>query len=200
MQAPAVYVRDFSKGLWRENPVLIQLIGMCPVLAVTTSLDNGVAMGLATTFVLACSNVIISLLKRFISPQTRIVVFVLVIATFVTLADLALAAYFPAQSKLLGAFVPLIVVNCLIISRQEIFSTKYSVGRSLLDGLGMGIGFLIALSILSTVREVLGAGSIFGYRVLPEWYPNMVGMLLPAGAFVSLGLIIGLIKHLQKGR
>jgi len=162
MQSHHSNLFEVSKGVWKENPVLIQLLGLCPVLAVTSSLRDGLAMGLATTFVLLCSNTMISLLRNFIPKQVRIAAYIVVIATFVTMADIFLKANFMEISKALGPFVPLIVVNCLILGRAEAFASKNGLFRSILDALGMGGGFIMALLIISFAREILGSGTVFG--------------------------------------
>ncbi len=182
-------LKTFIKGLWKENPVLRQLLGMCPTLAVTTRALNGLSMGLATTFVLLCSGIIISLFRKIIPPQVRIPVFTIVIATFVTVVDIVLKAYFPEISLELGPYVPLIVVNCLILGRQEAFTSRNPLHLSILDTLGMGVGFIWLLTLLSSVREILGSGTIFGAAVMPAGFENWVVMLLPAGAFITLGFI-----------
>jgi len=183
---------EVLKGIWAENPVLIQLLGLCPTLAVTNSAVNGLAMGLATAFVLLMSSILISLIKGLIPAQVRIASYIVVIATFVTVVDKFLAAYTPDISKALGAFIPLIVVNCVILGRQEAFSSKNSVGRSVLDGVGMGFGFTWVLVLLGAVRELLGEGSIFGLMIMPESFNTWLIMILPPGAFLTLGLFIGL--------
>ncbi len=183
---------EVLKGIWAENPVLIQLLGLCPTLAVTNSAVNGLAMGLATAFVLLLSSILISLIKSLIPAQVRIASYIVVIATFVTVVDKFLAAYTPDISKALGAFIPLIVVNCLILGRQEAFSSKNSVGRSVLDGVGMGFGFTWVLVLLGAVRELLGEGSIFGLMIMPESFNTWLVMILPPGAFLTLGIFIGL--------
>jgi len=183
---------EVLKGIWAENPVLIQLLGLCPTLAVTNSAINGLAMGLATTFVLLMSSILISLIRNLIPAQVRIASYIVVIATFVTVVDKFLAAYTPDISKALGAFIPLIVVNCLILGRQEAFSSKNNVSRSILDGLGMGIGFTWVLVLLGAVRELLGEGAVFGIALMPESFNTWLIMILPPGAFLTLGLFIGL--------
>ncbi len=183
---------EVLKGIWAENPVLIQLLGLCPTLAVTNAAINGLAMGLATTFVLLSSSILISLIRNIIPAQVRIASFIVVIATFVTVVDKFLAAYTPDISKALGAFIPLIVVNCLILGRQEAFSSKNNVGRSILDGIGMGVGFAAVLTLLGAIRELLGEGSIFGVALMPESFNTWLVMILPPGAFLTLGLMIGL--------
>lgn len=183
---------EYVKGLWDENPVFRQLLGMCPVLAVTNALINGIAMGLATTFVLVMSSLVVSSIKKLIPSQVRIASYIVIIASFVTIADRFLAAYFPPISKALGPYVPLIVVNCVILGRQEAFASKNSVGRALIDALGMGTGFILALMVLSSIRELLGAGTILGYQVLGSWFKPWIIMILPAGAFITLGILLGL--------
>jgi len=189
--------QNFIKGLWQENPVFRLLLGMCPTLAVTNYVKNGIAMGVAVIFVLVCSSVIISSFRRQIPSQVRIPTFIVLIATVVTLADYFLKANFPDISKQLGPYVPLIVVNCIILGRAEAFASKHPVFHSLLDALGMGIGFTLALVILSSVRELLGVGSILGFKILGDWYTPWVVMILPAGAFITLGILLGLINTLQ---
>ena len=184
---------NFVKGLWDESPVFRQLLGMCPTLAVTTSAINGFSMGMATSFVLISSSVIVSIVRKLIPNQVRIASYVVIIATFVTVADLFLKGNFPEISKALGPFVPLIVVNCIILGRAEIFASKHSPFPAFVDALGMGVGFIMALTVLGTVREILGSGTIFGFLRFEPW----VIMILPAGAFITLGLMIGLLNHLK---
>lgn len=191
--------RDFLKGLWQQNPVFRQLLGMCPTLAVTNAAIFGLSMGLATLFVLLCSSLIISIFKRLFPHQVRIASFVVIIATFVTVVDLFLKGNFPDISKALGPYVPLIVVNCLILGRQEAFASKNPVHRAVADALGMGIGFTLALIALASVRELLGSGTIFGVQILSlvengGGFRRWVIMLLPPGAFLTLGTMIGLIN------
>ena len=177
---------EFIKGLWRENPVFVQLLGMCPVLAVTNTAINALAMGLATMFVLVMSNLVVSSLRRFIPKQVRIATFILVIATFVTVVDYVIAAISLELHKALGAFIALIVVNCLILGRSEAFASKNTVGMSLMDGLGMGVGFAFALFCLGSVREILGSGSLFGIELFHEGFQDWVMMVLPSGGFFTL--------------
>ena len=198
-QQPAV-VYEFVKGLWDENPVLISLLGLCPALAVTNSALNGLAMGLATTFVVTSSSIIISSLRKVIPHQVRIASYIVIIATFVTVADRFMAAFYPAISKALGPYVPLIVVNCLILGRQEAFASKNNVGRSLLDALGMGLGFMMVLFTLGTIREILGSGTFLTYQVLGDWFQPWLVMVLPPGAFLMLGLLIGLSNWINDQR
>ena len=183
---------EYLKGLWQENPVFRQLLGLCPTLAVTNAVINGVAMGLATTFVLILSSFVVASIKKLIPNQVRIACYIVIIATFVTVADRFLQAFFPPISKSLGPYVPLIVVNCVILGRQEAFSSKNSVGRSLVDALGMSTGFILALLLLSSFRELLGAGTFLGYQILGAWFKPWIIMLLPPGAFLALGILLGL--------
>ena len=190
---------EFMKGVWKENPVISQLLGMCPVLAVTNEVKNGIAMSGAVFFVLTLSAVMISLVRKLIPPQVRIASYIVVVAAFVTIADLMLAAFFPAQSKALGPFVPLIVVNCIILGRMEAFASKNTLGRSVIDALGMSAGFAVALLLMCTVREILGAGTWLGVKVLGAgWFDPWVVMILPPGAFFTLGVIIGVSNLIQK--
>jgi len=191
-------IKDFVKGLWHENPVFIQVLGMCPTLAVTTKAVFGLSMGLATTFVVVCSSVVISSIRKLVPAQVRIPMFTVIIATFVTAADYFLKANFFEISKALGPYVPLIVVNCLILGRAEAFASKQGVGRSFFDALGMGVGFTFALVILGSVREILGAGTIFGYRIMWQGFTNWIVMVLPAGAFITLGLLVGVFNVIDK--
>ena len=178
------------RGIWRENPVLVQLLGLCPTLAVTNTVANSLAMGVATVFVLVGSSFLVASLKRFIPNEVRIASYILIIATFVTVADLALEALVPDIHKALGAFIALIVVNCIILGRQEAFASKHPVGRSLLDAIGMGAGFTLALLAMGALRELLGNGSLLGVSVFgPRWEPWVV-MVLPPGGFLTLGFIL----------
>ncbi len=185
---------EFIKGLWKESPVFRQLLGMCPTLAVTTTAVNGFSMGLATSFVLICSSTIVSFIRKLIPNQVRIASYIVVIATFVTMADLFLKGNFPDISKALGPFVPLIVVNCLILGRAEVFASRHSPFRAFVDALGMGVGFTLALIVLGTIREILGSGTIFGVLSFEPW----VIMILPGGAFITLGLLIALMNFLKE--
>jgi len=188
---------EYVKGLWDENPVFRQLLGLCPTLAVTNAVINGIAMGLATTFVLLLSSLVVSSIKKVIPNQVRIASYIVIIASFVTVADLFLQAFFYPISKALGPYVPLIVVNCVILGRQEAFSSKNSIGRSLIDALGMSTGFVLALLLLSSVREILGAGTFLGIQVLGSWFKPWIIMLLPAGAFIAFGILLGLALLLE---
>ena len=189
---------DFSRGIWRENPVLVQLLGLCPALAVTNSVANSLAMGLATTFVLVGSSVLVSSARRLVPHEVRISTYILIIATFVTVADMILQAVVPAVHKELGAFVALIVVNCLILSRQEAFASKRPVGRAVLDALGSSGGFVIALLIMGSVRELLGSGSLLGWSVLGPDFEPWVVMILPPGGFLTLGLVLIVLAWFQE--
>ncbi|MEO9477608.1 MAG: electron transport complex subunit E [Cyclobacteriaceae bacterium] len=190
---------DFVKGLWKDNPVFVQVLGMCPVLAVTNTAENALAMGLATTFVLLMSNVLVSLLKDFIPKTVRIATYILIIATFVTIVDYAIQAISVELYKSLGAFISLIVVNCLILSRAEAFASKNTVGKSILDALGMGLGFVFALVCLGGVREILGNGSFFNVVLFPDQFQEWIVMILPAGGFFTLALWL-LVFNLAKQR
>ena len=194
------YLQQLYEGIFTNNPVLVQLIGMCPTLATTTSLNNGIGMGLAATAVLICSNAVISLLRKFIPSKVRIAAYITIIAGFVTAVDLLLQAYLPSLSKSLGLFIPLIVVNCIILARAEAFASKTQVLPSIVDGLAMGLGFTFALCILSSIREILGNGTIAGVSLFGENYEPMIMMILPAGGFLTLGCVIALFqKILKKG-
>ena len=184
-------------GILRENPVFALVLGMCPTLATTTSAINGMSMGLATTFVLICSNVVISLLKNLIPDKVRIPAFIVVIATFVTMVQLLMQAYLPAIYEVLGLFIPLIVVNCIVLGRAEAFAAKNTVGLSALDGLGMGLGFSLALTLIGAVRELLGTGCIFGLNLYSETYGMLIFVLAP-GAFIVLGYLMALVQKLLK--
>lgn len=191
---------DFFRGLWRENPVFVQVLGMCPVLAVTNSAVNGLSMGLATLFVLVLSNVLVSGLRHYIPRQVRIATFILIIATFVTVVDYLIQAISLDLHKSLGAFISLIVVNCLILSRAEAFASKHGLLRSLLDGLGMGLGFTLALLCMGAVREILGSGTLFGLALFPDTFQPWVIMILPGGGFFTLGVWLLLINYLKLRR
>ena len=190
-------LQTFTKGLVKENPILVLLLGCCPTLATTTSAINGMSMGLATTFVLIMSNLVISLLKGFIPDKVRIPCFIVVIASFVTIVQLVMQAYVPDIYETLGLFIPLIVVNCIVLGRAEAFASKNPVFPSILDGAGMGLGFTFALTILGCIRELLGNGTIFSLRILPET-ANMLLFILPPGAFICLGLLIAIVNQFRK--
>ena len=190
-------MKTFTNGILKENPTFVLVLGMCPTLATTTSAINGMAMGLATLFVLVCSNVVISLLKNLIPDKVRIPAFIVVIATFVTIVQLTMQAYLPAIYEVLGLFIPLIVVNCIVLGRAEAFAAKNSVGLSALDGLGMGLGFTLALTVLGTIRELLGSGSMFGLPVFSDHYAALIFVLAP-GAFIALAYLLAVVNKLQK--
>lgn len=191
-------VNDFINGIWHENPILRMVIGVCSALAVTTSATNGVAMGIALTFVLVCSSVLISILRNVIPSEVRIPCYIIVIATFTTVVDLFLKAYFPAIYAVLGIFIPLIVVNCIVLARAEAFASKNGLLRSTADALGMGLGYTWAITLISMIRELMGAGSLFGYRIMGEGFTDWVIMLLPPGAFLVMGILVGLMNMITR--
>ncbi len=191
MKKQVTLLKEFTKGLWEINPTFKQILGMCPTLAVTVSAINGIAMALATTFVLVFSSLLISLVRKLIPNQVRIAAYIVIIATFVTIVDLVMKAQFQELSKALGPFIPLIVVNCIILGRAEAFASKNSPLRSVLDALGNGAGFLISLFVLGGIREIIGSRTLLGYQVLPNAFEPWLIMILPAGAFLTLGLMMG---------
>ena len=190
-------LKTLTNGILRENPTFALVLGMCPAPATTTSAINGMSMGLATTAVLICSNIVISLLKNLIPDKVRIPAFIVVIASFVTMVQLLVQAYLPAVYDALGLFIPLIVVNCIVLGRAEAFAAKNNVGLSALDGIGMGLGFTLALTILGAIRELLGTGKIFDFAVFPENYGMLVFVLAP-GAFIALAYVMALVNKLKK--
>ncbi|GAU77411.1 electron transport complex subunit RsxE [Fusibacter sp. 3D3] len=190
-------IKNFTNGLFKENPIFVQLLGMCPTLAVTTSSINGVGMGLATTAVLVCSNMAISLLRNVIPAKVRIPAFVVTIATFVSIVGMLMEGFVPALFNSLGLFIPLIVVNCIILARAESFASKNGVADSMLDGLGMGLGFTLALTVLGSVRELFGNGSIFGLTIFGAAYKPALIMILPPGAFLALGILLAIYNQVQ---
>ncbi len=192
------YMRQFASGIIDNNPTLVQLLGMCPTLAVSTSLENAVGMGLAATAVLAASNVVISLLRRFIPQKVRIAAYVVIIASFVTVIDLLMQAYLPALSKSLGLYIPLIVVNCIILARAEAFASKNGVLPSFVDGLSMGAGFTLALCAIAVVREILGNGTLYGVSLFGANFTPAAVMIMAPGGFLTLGLIIALVQGLRR--
>lgn len=188
----------FFNGLLRENPTFVLFLGMCPTLAVTTAAVNGLGMGLSTMAVLVCSNIFISLLRNFIPEKVRIAAYVVVIASFVTVVEMLMKAYVPSLSKSLGLYIPLIVVNCIILGRAEAFASKNGVLESAVDGLGMGLGFTMALTIIGAIREILGAGSFFGMALpIPNFQPVSI-MIMPPGAFLTLALVVMVINIIKK--
>jgi len=189
--------KEFAKGFWSENPIFRLVLGLCPTLAVTTTAENGIGMGLAATFVLVCSNAVIALLRGFIPKKIRIPAFIVTIATFVTIVDLVMNGYFHALHKSLGLFIPLIVVNCIILGRAEAFASKNGVFISVIDGLGMGFGFTISLVLIGAIRELLGNGTIFGATIFGGSYLPLLLMILPPGAFIVLGVLLGLMNQAE---
>ncbi len=189
--------KTLLNGIFKENPTFALVLGMCPTLATTTSAINGMSMGLATMFVLICSNVVISMLKSVIPDKVRIPAFIVVIATFVTIVEMLMKAYTPAIYDVLGLFIPLIVVNCIVLGRAEAFAAKNSVGLSALDGIGMGLGFTLSLTVIGIIRELLGTGTCFGLNIYPDNYGMLLFVLAP-GAFIVLGLLMGLFQKYVK--
>lgn len=185
-------LKEFTKGILKENPILVIMLGLCPTLAVSTSGINGLGMGLAFTFVLICSNIVIASVRKFVPHDVRIPVFIVIISTFVTIADYSLKAYAPLLSRSLGVFVPLIVVNCIVMGRAEVFASKNSVLASLMDALGMSIGFTMIITLIGIIRELFGNGTIFGYLVMPQNYQPFLIMILPPGAFLVIGFLMAL--------
>jgi len=189
--------KEFAKGFWSENPIFRLVLGLCPTLAVTTTAVNGLGMGLASTFVLVCSNMVIASLRRFIPRKVRIPAFIVTIATFVTIVDLMMNGYFHALHKSLGLFIPLIVVNCIILGRAEAFASKNPVWISIVDGLGMGFGFTVSLMVIGAVRELFGNGTVFDIEVFGDGYLPLLLMILPPGAFIVLGLLLGMMNRAE---
>jgi electron transport complex protein RnfE len=192
--------KEFRKGFWRENAVFRLLLGLCPALAVTTSAENGLGMGLATTFVLVCSNIVVSSLRKAIPAKVRIPSFIVVIASFVTIVQLCMEAYFYDLYKALGIFIPLIVVNCLILGRAEAFASKNRIFPAVADGMGMGLGFTLALFVLGAVRELFGSGTLLGYAVFGSGYQPLILMILPPGAFIAMGLLLAAMNLIDANR
>ena len=189
VKPPSPLFLDFWSGLGQNNPVFVQMLGLCPALAVSNSVTNGLAMGVATLFVLVCSSFLISAVRNYIANEVRLTSYILIIATFVTVADMVLAAGFPEISKALGPFIPLIVVNCIILGRAEAFAGKVGPLRAVADAIGMGLGFMLALLMVSAFRELLGSGSLLGFNVLGPRYEPWVFMVMPPGGFLTLGII-----------
>jgi electron transport complex protein RnfE len=188
--------KEITKGFFKENPIFVLLLGMCPTLGVTTSATNGLGMGLATTVVLIASNIVISLIKRIVPDKVRIPIFIVVIASFVTIIDLVMHAYLPELHEQLGLFIPLIVVNCIILGRAESFASKNGIVLSMADGLGMGLGFTFSLTLLGVVREILGTGSVFNYKFVSSDATTMLLFIMPPGAFLALGFLAALMNKL----
>lgn len=192
------FVSELTKGIIKENPIFVIVLGMCPTLATSTSVSNALGMGMAATFVLVCSNIFISLIKNVTPEKIRIPVYVVVIAAFVSIVDMSMAAYVPALHKSLGLFIPLIVVNCIILGRAEAFANKNNVLNSIADGIGMGAGFTLALTVVATIREILGNGTWLNIQVMPKTYDPMLITLLAPGAFITLGFLMALMNMLKE--
>jgi electron transport complex protein RnfE len=193
-----LYKETLLAGLWRENPVFRLLLGMCPTLAVTAAVKPAVTMGCCVIFVLLCSNIVVSLMRNLLKPHLRILMFTLTIATFVTIADLFLKAFVPTMSETLGPYVPLIIVNCIIICRAEACASKNTLGISIIDALGMGAGFTLTLFVLAGIREILSTGAVWEIAILPAGFVPWAAMRMPVGAFITLGLLLGLVNALTK--
>jgi len=194
------FFKELTKGIIKENPTFVIVLGMCPTLATSTSVNNAIGMGIAATFVLVCSNIMISLIKNITPDKIRIPVYVVVIAAFVSVVDMAMAAYLPDLHKSLGLFIPLIVVNCIILGRAEAFANKNNVLNSMADGIGMGLGFTLSLSVVATIRELLGNGTWLDMRILPQSYNPMLIAILAPGAFFTLGFLMAAINMLKEKR
>ena len=192
------FFSELTKGIIKENPIFVIVLGMCPTLAVSTSVDNALGMGLAATFELICSNMMISLIKGIVPAQIRIPIYVVVIAAFVSIIDMAMEAYLPDLHKALGIFIPLIVVNCIILGRAEAFASKNNVLNSMADGLGMGLGFTLSLTVVATIREILGNGTWLKMQVLPSTYDPMLVAILAPGAFITLGLLMAVMNIIKE--
>ena len=195
---PGLYKETLLAGLWRENPVFRLLLGMCPTLAVTAAVKPALTMGLSVIFVLVCSNIVVSLMRNLLKPHLRILMFTLTIATFVTIADLFLKAFQPRMSETLGPYVPLIIVNCIIICRAEACASKNALTVSIIDALGMGVGFTLALCVLAGIREILSTGAIWEVKILPAAFEPWAAMSMPVGAFITLGLLLALVNVVSK--
>jgi len=192
------YTKTLLAGLWKENPVFRLLLGMCPTLAVTAAVQPALTMGCCVIFVLVCSNIMVSLMRNMLKPHLRILMFTLTIATFVTIADLLLKAFVPAMSERLGPYVPLIIVNCIIIARAEACASKNPILMSIIDALGMGVGFTVTLCVLAGVRELIGTGKLFNVQVMPGSYVPWAALTMPVGAFLTLGFLLGLVNLISK--
>ncbi len=192
--------REISRGIFKENPTFVLFLGLCPTLGVTTSAVNGIAMGLATLFVLILSNVIISMIKNLIPSKIRIPAYIMVIATLVTVLELSMKAYFPSLYEVLGIFIPLIVVNCIILGRAESYASKNSILNSMFDGIGNGLGFTLSLTVIGSIREILGSGKLFGLSMVDKLFDPAMIFILPPGAFITIGVLVAIInKYKQKG-
>ncbi len=192
------FIKELTKGIIKENPTFVIVLGMCPVLATSTSVNNAIGMGFAATFVLVCSNIMISMIRNVTPDKIRIPIYVVVIAAFVSIVDMMMAAYVPALHKSLGLFIPLIVVNCIILGRAEAFANKNTILNSLADGIGMGIGFTLALCVVATIREILGNGTWAGMRIMPLTYDPILMALLAPGAFITLGTLMAVINMIKE--
>lgn len=192
--------KEISRGIFKENPTFVLFLGLCPTLGVTTSAVNGIAMGLATLFVLILSNVIISMIKNLIPSQIRIPAYIMVIATLVTVLELSMKAYFPSLYEVLGIFIPLIVVNCIILGRAESYASKNSILNSMFDGIGNGLGFTLSLAVIGSIREIIGSGKLFGLSIVDKLFDPAMIFILPPGAFITIGVLVAIInKYKQKG-
>lgn len=192
--------KEISRGIFKENPTFVLFLGLCPTLGVTTSAVNGIAMGLATLFVLILSNVIISMIKNLIPSKIRIPAYIMVIATLVTVLELSMKAYFPSLYEVLGIFIPLIVVNCIILGRAESYASKNSILNSMFDGIGNGLGFTLSLTVIGSIREIIGSGKLFGLSMVDKLFDPAMIFILPPGAFITIGVLVAVInKYKQKG-
>ncbi|MDD4034414.1 MAG: electron transport complex subunit E [Candidatus Cloacimonetes bacterium] len=192
------FIKELSKGIIKDNPIFVLVLGMCPTLAVSSSVMNALGMGLAATFVLVCSNMFISMIKNITPSKIRIPVYVVVIAAFVTIVNMVMEAYVPALHKSLGLFIPLIVVNCIILGRAEAFANKNNVIMSIADGIGMGLGFTLSLTVIGTIREILGAGTWLNIKVMPATYDPMLVAILAPGAFITLGFLMAILNLVKE--
>ncbi len=190
--------KDFINGIWNENPIFRMVIGICSALAVTTAANNGIAMGMAMTFVLTCSSILISLLRNIIPAKVRIPCYIIVVATFTTVVDLFMKAYFPSLYEVMGIFIPLIVVNCIVLARAEAFASKVGPARATADALGMGLGYTWAITLISMIRELMGAGTLFGYPIMGEGFTPWTIMIMPPGAFIVMGILVGLMNMITR--
>ena len=200
METSSRFQYELIKGVWRENPTFRIVLGLCPPLAISTSVQNGLGMGLAATFVLLGSNIMVSLIRNFTPSKIRLPVFIIIISTFVTIVDLFIEAYVPDLHKALGIFIPLIVVNCIILARAEAFASREPLLYSIADAVGMGAGFTLALVIISAIREAIGNGTVLGYPVFGPNYEPAITLILAPGAFLTLGLLIGFVNYLSRKR
>jgi electron transport complex protein RnfE len=196
MKKKTPLLQELTKGLFRENPILIIMLGLCATLACSTGATDALGMGVAFSFVMIGSNIVVALIRKITPNQIRIPVFITVISTFVTIVDYAMKAYAPALSRSLGVFVPLIVVNCIVMGRAEAFASKNSVAASLMDGIGMSIGFTVVITLIGVIRELLGTGAVFNLQILGSWYPQFLIMILPPGAFLVIGFLMALQKRI----